>query len=95
MSDEAAKRLKFWAQLIGFVLGCGFGSAMYLNNYAKAADLRSVTKKLDEHIEATGPVIGGLQVSVRNIEEDYHWQRDQLQKIADTVGAPRVATPKH
>jgi len=94
------KRIQFWVTLGLTIAGLGFGGAMFLNRYANAADLDRLAEKADEtnraltsHITAESSRQSALEVQTKNIEEDYHWQREQLQRIADRVGAARVPAP--
>jgi hypothetical protein len=97
----AVKRIQFWATLGLTILGLGFGAAMFLNRYAAAEDVEKlsdktedISKQMQSHILHEGERLRTVEVQGKNIEEDYHWQREQLQRIADRVGAARVAPPK-
>ena len=96
------KRIQFWATLALVVAGAGFSAAMFLTRYATAASLdkaveaqQETAKALNVHIASEASRMGSLESQGKNIESDYHWQREQLQKIADRVGAARVPAPEH
>lgn len=96
------KRIQLWVTIALTVAGLGFGTAMFLNRYAAAADVDKLTEKADDitrqlstHIAAEASRQGALEAQSHNIEVDYHWQREQLQRVADRVGAMRVPVPDH
>ena len=95
MTADQAKALKFWGGLAGAIAAAGFSVGMLLGNYAKAADLEKVADALHDHAVNEAGKVGALEAQGRNIESDYHSVREQLWKIADQVGAQRVAEPLH
>jgi hypothetical protein len=87
--------LQFWAGLALAIAGLGAGAVLFLNRYAEAANLDKVSEQLQKHVKEEAERIGAVEARGKDIEEDYHWQRDQLQRIAESVGAERVPLPKH
>lgn len=91
------------AVVAGTLLGLGAGAVVYLtSHYASADDFARHAKKSEEVHERLESKAGELERGAaetraleRRLEEDYHWQREQVQRIADRVGAARVAPPEH
>lgn len=99
---RTVKKIQFWATLGLTVAGLGFGAAMWMTRYAQVADVEvlsskqdSVAEKLQEHIVNESEKLGAIQAQSRRLEEDYHFQREQMWRVADRVGAPRVRAPEH
>ena len=99
---EIVKTIKFWAVVAISTAGVGFTAATYMNKYAATSHVEklstkidSVSQELNKHILEESSRLSAVEASAKNIEEDYHWQREQLQKIADRIGAERVADPAH
>lgn len=97
---QTVKKIQFWVTLGLTVAGLGFGVAMFANRYAQKVDLEKVVEKQDtisekmqEHIENESSRLGSIQAQNKRIEEDYHFQREQVWRIADRVGASRVKAP--
>lgn len=96
------RRIQFWATVGMLVAGLGFSAAMFLSRYATAADLDKLGERqadtrslLEQHMVNEAAARGAIESQARNIESDYHSVREQLWKIADRVGASRVALPAH
>ncbi len=94
-SERRAKSLKFWGSLAVGIAAAGFSGGMLLGNYAKAADVEKIGDALNQHMTAEASKMGALEATTKNVESDYHSVREQLWKIADQVGAQRVAEPPH
>jgi hypothetical protein len=96
------KKIQFWITLGLTIAGLGFGAALFLNRYAAAADVEKladkaddINKQLSSHIAVEASRMGAIEAQAKNVEEDYHWTRDQLTRVADRVGAARVPVPEH
>jgi len=101
-SIATVKRIQFWATIGLLVAGVGFGAAMYLNRYATASELDKLGEKqaatqslLEQHMVNEAAKLGAIEAQGHNIESDYHAIRDQLWRMADRIGASRVAMPDH
>jgi hypothetical protein len=97
---RVVKRIQFWVTIGLTVAGLGFFVAMWANRYAQLSDVEKVAAKQDtiadklqEHIASESEKFGSLRQQSKNIEEDYHWQREQLSRIVDRVGAVHVPPP--
>lgn len=94
-AESAVKRLQFWAALAFGVAGVGFFGAMYLNRYAQASDLERLSSHFNEHVVSESSRVSAVEERAKNMEDDVHWLRDQISRIAESVGAERVPLPKH
>lgn len=100
--EHAAKRHQWLLTLIGILLATGFGAAMYLQRYAQIADVDKIGGKVDivhaqfnSHVAIEAARMSVVETQTKNIEADFHWNREQIQRIADRVGAKRVPPPDH
>jgi len=100
---KAVKKLQLWGGIALGVLGLGFAAAVFLFSRFAATDVvnklsdkqEEVTKQFTDHVAAESSRMGRVEERGKNLEEDFHWQRDQLSRIAERVGARRVPAPKH
>lgn len=92
---RTTRAIRYWVALALTVAGLGAGTMAYLNRYAEAADLEKVADTLRTHMLEETSRMSAVETQGKNIEEDYHWQREQLQRIADKIGADQVEPPKH
>lgn len=95
MSDALAGRIKWWLVAISMIGMAGFGISEYLGRYARAEDLDELDKNFHQHVENSTSRMSAFETQSKHLEDDFHWQREQLQHIADRVGAVRVETPQH
>jgi len=97
--EKAVKRWQVIAGAVVMLVGAGFAAAMFLwLNFARASDVEALNKRLDMATAATSDVktdVAALKASISRVEDDYHWQRAQLEKIADKVRAEKVPAPEH
>lgn len=99
---QSVKRLHFWFAMGLLAVGIGWGGREYFSNYPTLDDLAKVQaaqvatqKALDAHLVDAASKDGSTQARMKDIEEDYHYQSQQLRSIADHVGAPRIPLPSH
>lgn len=99
---KSAKRLYAAAMIFVGVAAAGFLTANYLQRYATAAELEKLQEKqvetqaaLAQHMINEAAKLGAVEAQGKNIESDYHSIREQLWRIADRTGSPRVSMPDH
>lgn len=101
--EQLAKRLQFWGGLAVAIFLAGVGTILFLTaRFAAAADVEKIStaqeqtsEALTKHIIDEAAVTAALKEQGHNVESDYHSIREQLWRIADHTGAPRVAEPPH
>lgn len=89
--EKAVKQLKFWIVIALTVAGGGFGSAMYLNRYARASDVDDVNNKISQQESR----LSAVEAQSRNLEEDVRQFAAQLFEVARAVGARQIPLPDH
>lgn len=87
--------------LAGAAAAAGIVVFLY-TDFARADDVEKLGARMGERVgNVTGRVnaaekkIEKLESAQDRLEEDYHFQRDQLWEIAKSVGANRLPAPKH
>lgn len=91
------------AAIAGTLLALGAGAIIYLTStYASAEDLKThmvasaaAHERIETRLGTAERSDSAHEALLRAIHEDYEWQRAQIAKIADRVGAPPVPTPRH
>jgi len=89
---NTVKAIKWIVGIAIAVASAGFMAAMYFANFAKAADLDATREELHIHEREEAGKLGGLDAAVRALKDDHEWERRQIERIADRVGAQRVPT---
>jgi hypothetical protein len=104
LRDELRTVKRVWGILgiVATILGAGFLAAMYLNRYASADSVEKAVAKQDETAKALSKHVtdeaarqSAIEAQGKNIEADYHWQRDQLMEVVKSVHAKPVPPPEH
>lgn len=86
-------KLSLWMKIVSVslpVASAGFGAAMYLNRYALADTHVQLEQKVADHDSR----ISVVEELLKDIRREQEWQRNQLWRIAEKLGAAQVPAPK-
>jgi len=75
------KKIAAWITLIGMVIGGGWAGFGYLSRVASAPDeleaLHPRVQHVEDYIEAEGPILEQIQITVEALESEFSEYKDQ------------------
>lgn len=89
VAEGFVKKIKFWA-LLAFAIGsAGWATAMFTTHKASAEDLSRLKTSFEEHLIDDASHKATDEQRYQDIQENMHYMRDQIDRVADAVGAPK------
>ena len=89
-AESFVKRLQFWVMIVLSIGGAGWATAMFASHKASAEDLAALRTSFEHHLADDAAHKAADDQRYNDIQDTLHWMRDQIDRIADSVGATRA-----